>query len=108
MRNDYLAWRELMWRPIRPRAGPERFHSRPYCSTNAVGAVAPVVVTDILIDQYALIKVTEKTGKPRASIYREMQAGTFPRPERIGPRAVAWRLSELCRWMEAPRNYQVD
>lgn len=55
-----------------------------------------------------IAKVIEKTGKPRSSIYREIQAGTFPRPERIGPRAVAWRWSELRRWMAAPQGYQVD
>ncbi|WP_311270399.1 AlpA family phage regulatory protein [Sphingobium sp. WCS2017Hpa-17] len=53
-------------------------------------------------------KVMAKTGKPRSSIYREMKAGTFPRPERIGPRAVAWRLSKLQRWMESPRDYHSD
>ncbi|UZW57698.1 AlpA family phage regulatory protein [Sphingobium sp. JS3065] len=46
--------------------------------------------------------VIAKTGKPKASIYRDIHLGTFPAPEKIGARAVAWRLSRILRWMQAP------
>jgi len=49
-----------------------------------------------------------KTGKPKASIYRDIHLGTFPAPEKIGARAVAWRLSRILRWMQAPSAYQDD
>ena len=60
-------------------------------------------------DKFLRLKaVIEKTGKPKASIYREIKNGTFPPPERIGPRAVGWRLSKLLKWMNAPDRYQSD
>ena len=37
----------------------------------------------------------------RSSIYAAMRAGTFPKPYRIGARAVAWRVSEIEQWLEA-------
>lgn len=52
--------------------------------------------------------VIAKTGKPKASIYRDIHLGTFPAPEKIGARAVAWRLSRILRWMQAPSAYQED
>jgi prophage regulatory protein len=52
--------------------------------------------------------VIAKTGKPKASIYRDIHLGTFPAPEKIGARAVAWRLSRILRWMQAPSTYQDD
>jgi prophage regulatory protein len=36
-----------------------------------------------------------------SSIYAAMAAGTFPRPVRIGARAVAWRLEDVESWLEA-------
>ncbi|PHQ62674.1 helix-turn-helix transcriptional regulator [Sphingobium sp. C100] len=44
--------------------------------------------------------VIEKTGKPKASIYRDIHLGIFPAPEKIGARVVAWRLSRILRWMQ--------
>jgi len=60
-------------------------------------------------DKFLRIKaVIEKTGRPKASIYRMIKDGTFPRQERIGRRAVGWRLSAIARWMAAPSTYQED
>lgn len=44
-------------------------------------------------------QVQEITGLSRSSIYDQMERGTFPRPLRIGSRAVAWRESEVLDWM---------
>lgn len=52
--------------------------------------------------------VIEKTGRGRASIYRMINEGVFPRQERIGARAVGWRLSAITRWMASPAGYQED
>ena len=41
------------------------------------------------------------TGFKKAFIYREMKAGTFPRPVRIGPKAVRWVEAEIREWTEA-------
>jgi prophage regulatory protein len=37
----------------------------------------------------------------RSSIYAAVAAGTFPAPYRIGTRAVAWKLAEVDKWLEA-------
>jgi prophage regulatory protein len=47
-----------------------------------------------------LAEVEIVTGKSRTVIYREMQAGTFPIPIRLGGRAVGWLEDELRRWLE--------
>ena len=44
-------------------------------------------------------EVEKRTGKSRAGIYESMDAGTFPRPVKIGPRAVAWVESEIDDWL---------
>lgn len=43
-------------------------------------------------------EVEARIGLSRSSIYRMMDEGEFPRPIRIGRRAVAWRASDLDRW----------
>lgn len=48
-----------------------------------------------------LAEVIERIGLSRSSIYRMMEAGTFPRPLRFGPAAVRWRESDVARWLAA-------
>lgn len=36
-----------------------------------------------------------------SSIYRMMDAGTFPRPVRLSPGCVRWRQSDLEKWLES-------
>ena len=43
--------------------------------------------------------VKEKTGLSRTTLYRWVQEGRFPRPVSLGPNTVAWRESELDRWI---------
>jgi prophage regulatory protein len=38
------------------------------------------------------------TGLGRSTIYRLVAHGAFPRPVRVGLRAVAWRWSDLEQW----------
>lgn len=40
------------------------------------------------------------TGLGRSTIYRLVASGAFPAPVHVGPRAVAWRWSDLDRWSE--------
>ena len=42
--------------------------------------------------------VLNMTGLGRSTIYRWIADGSFPAPVRLGPRAVAWRWSDLDRW----------
>ena len=43
-------------------------------------------------------EVERETGLPRSTIYRQMAEGKFPRPRRIGVRAVAWVSAEIEAW----------
>jgi prophage regulatory protein len=56
-------------------------------------AVAPVFLR--------LPMVMRMTGLGRTTIYRLIANQKFPSPVRLGPRAIAWRRSDLDRWSEA-------
>ncbi|XHY18416.1 hypothetical protein SuNHUV7_32290 (plasmid) [Pseudoseohaeicola sp. NH-UV-7] len=43
--------------------------------------------------------VETATGLSRSSIYAMMDAGEFPRPIRIGKRAVAWPSTAIEAWL---------
>lgn len=43
--------------------------------------------------------VEAATGLSRSSIYAMMDAGDFPRPVRVGKRAVAWPQSAIENWL---------
>lgn len=45
-------------------------------------------------------EVLYKTGLSQSEKYRRIAAGTFPKPLKLGARAVAWRESEIQRWIE--------
>lgn len=45
-------------------------------------------------------EVQRELGLSRSSIERLVRAGQFPRPRRLGPRAVAWPASEVERWKQ--------
>ena len=44
--------------------------------------------------------VEDLTGLSRSTIYEMMTREDFPRPLKIGRRAVAWRESEILEWIE--------
>lgn len=48
-----------------------------------------------------LPEVHTRTGLSRSYIYALMKEGTFPRPVRLGKRAVGWLESDLDEWMAA-------
>lgn len=39
------------------------------------------------------------TGRSRSAIYEGIAAGTFPKPVKIGARAVAWPESVIRNWI---------
>ena len=43
--------------------------------------------------------VEEATGLSRSTIYEMMDRGEFPRPIRVGRRAVAWPESAVLAWL---------
>ncbi len=44
-------------------------------------------------------EVEKLTGLSRGTLYTKMNEGTFPRPRRIGRRAVAWTGAEIEHWI---------
>lgn len=51
--------------------------------------------------------VLNRTGLSRATLYRKMQNGTFPKNIRISTRCAGWRESEISEWMKNPMSYCV-
>jgi prophage regulatory protein len=59
---------------------------------------APADVVAVLLRLPAVMHVT---GLSRSTLYRLIADEQFPRPVRLGPRAVAWRRSDVEAWSEA-------
>jgi prophage regulatory protein len=43
--------------------------------------------------------VEKRCGLSRSTIYQLMTEGRFPRPVRLGKRAVGWRESDIAKWL---------
>lgn len=48
-----------------------------------------------------LAEVRSRVPFGRATIYRKIALGEFPKPYSLGDRAVAWLESEIDAWMKA-------
>ena len=46
-----------------------------------------------------LPQVERLTSLSKATLYRMMNSGAFPRPIKLGMRAVGWRRDEIDRWL---------
>lgn len=44
--------------------------------------------------------VCEIVGLSRSTIYNAIHADSFPRPIRVGGRAVRWKTADIQRWMD--------
>lgn len=51
--------------------------------------------------------VLDRTGFSRATLYRKVQQGTFPKQVRIAERCVGWRESAINDWQRNPFFYTV-
>ena len=47
------------------------------------------------------------TGLSRSTIYKWMDEGSFPKPVKLGPRAVGWREEQIEAWI-ADRTGEVS
>jgi prophage regulatory protein len=45
-------------------------------------------------------EIEQRTGLKRSTIYDKIKAGTFPKPVKLGARAVAWPEAEVEAWMK--------
>lgn len=52
--------------------------------------------------------VLDRTGLSRATLYRKVQAGTFPRQVKIATRCAGWRESAVNDWVRNPMFYSVE
>jgi prophage regulatory protein len=52
--------------------------------------------------------VLDRTGLSRATLYRKVQTGTFPKQVRIATRCTGWRESAINVWMRNPMFYRVE
>ncbi|HUI68484.1 MAG TPA: AlpA family phage regulatory protein [Nitrospirota bacterium] len=55
-----------------------------------------------IMDDYIMNKkaVVSTTGRSATSLWRDVQAGTFPAPRKIGPGRIGWLASEVQNWLE--------
>ena len=51
----------------------------------------------ILLNVY---EVCRKIGCTRATIYKRVADGSFPKPVHIGPRSPRWRSDEIADWID--------
>ncbi|GGL77495.1 helix-turn-helix transcriptional regulator [Wenxinia marina] len=53
-------------------------------------------MTEEILRRPAVVRVT---GLPTSTLYAAMARGTFPRPVKLGERAVGWRKSDIENWL---------
>ncbi|MCF3594182.1 AlpA family transcriptional regulator [Rhodobacteraceae bacterium LMO-12] len=46
-------------------------------------------------------EVEVRTGLSRSTLYAMMAEGTFPKPVKLGKRAVGWREADIAAWLES-------
>ena len=55
-----------------------------------------------------LPEVLAMTALSRATLYRKVQCGTFPRQIKLNLRCAAWRESDIMEWFENPTFYSAE
>ncbi|MDK7587411.1 AlpA family phage regulatory protein [Alcaligenes faecalis subsp. phenolicus] len=55
---------------------------------------------------YRLADVLRITALSRATIYRRIAEGRFPRPTNLGGRACGWPPAALQAWIDNPQEYK--
>ena len=54
-----------------------------------------------------LNEVLDLTGLSRATLYRKIQAGTFPAQHKIAERCCGWRAGEVTVWLHNPQTFTI-
>ncbi|KER37666.1 helix-turn-helix transcriptional regulator [Sphingobium indicum] len=52
--------------------------------------------------------VLDRTGLSRATLYRKIADGSFPKQIRIASRCMGWRESAVNAWISNPMVYSVE
>jgi prophage regulatory protein len=53
-------------------------------------------------------QLEKQLGLTRSSIYKMMEDGEFPRPIKLGRRAVGWRADEVAYWLDKMQKATSD
>ena len=54
-----------------------------------------------------LDEVIARTGKSRTTLWRDVRAGRFPAPVKVGANRIGWLETEVDEWQESlPRIWQ--
>lgn len=48
-----------------------------------------------------MVAVMDATSLSKATVYRKIGDGSFPAPLKIGKSRVAWRQSDVAKWIDA-------
>ncbi len=52
--------------------------------------------------------VLTAVGKSRSQLYRDIEAGKFPAPIKLGERAVGWRQSTIEQWLDSRSSTKAE
>lgn len=51
-------------------------------------------------------EVIARTGKSRTTLWRDVRAGRFPAPLKVGANRIGWLESEISKWQKSlPRKW---
>lgn len=56
---------------------------------------------------FTIQEVAKITSLSRTTLYRMVDAGTFPRPSQLSPNRIGWRASAIARWQTERDGGQV-
>jgi prophage regulatory protein len=56
-----------------------------------------------VLDRFPAVQARVNASK--TSIYGWMKSGDFPQPVKLGPRAVAWRRSDVDAWISSRTSH---
>lgn len=62
--------------------------------------IEPVVTAPATDPTLRLPRVKTETGLSKSTIYQLIKDGLFPKPVKIGHRAVGWRESDIVNWQK--------
>jgi len=49
-------------------------------------------------------EVMRLTGQARSTLYDKLSRGEFPKPVKLGQRAIGWYTSDIAKWLESLKN----
>ena len=86
----------------RGKTSPLPFLHVKLAACKPLGFVAAVCKVKTMKDMiFRRPKVERITGLSRSTLYAMMAEGEFPKPIKLGKRAVGWRESDIAAWLES-------